>query len=723
MRQLLRSSVPLSLYLLLAVASFYPQSLHPWDTVAYIGDSMESVYLVAWNVHQFFRDPRHLFDANILYPNRQVLAFTDHRLLPSVLVAPVIWATGNPVLAYNLALALGLLLAAMAGRHLARSLGLDPVGAWAAGALYAFHTYQVNEGPRLNVVFHGFLPLAVAELVRFLKTGERRHAWTTAGLMLLQGLSSNYHMLYGCLVLGLVTIGSLVARPAVTAGRAPSLALAAAAAALLWLPVALPYVNAARAPGYVRELPAGVDLEHYVSTTPTNVFYGPMGARVRLVERGPHFVGFFSLALAGLALGAWALSGGPESSPCTLLPARVWVPAAAAVALFLIVLSLGKDVVVFGHKLGPGPYRLLYDGVPGFGLVRYPERLALPAMLFVGLLAGRALTLLRAGNLRLPAMVLAAVIPLEHLSPLPLTEQVPVGGDVPAVYGWLSRNPVRAVAEVPTRGEGLVRMETVEMYFSTYHFKPLIQGFAGYPPLLGNLLRRLAAEFPSEVSLDGFQRVGVDTVVVHHGRPEGRELYQRLPEAVATGRIVRVARFAGESARVYQGTVDEVYRIVPATPLPAAPFPRGHRLQNPRWRYRAKAGNPALATDGDLSTAWVVPDPLIGDEFFEGDLFFAVAFDRPVLVSGLVLRLRRDSAFPTRFRIIGRDLQGRRVRLARYDEAHTLQLLDRASADHRTAALGFDLGGRELTALSLLPEKGGTSFFGWSLPEFEVWVP
>src|SRR4029453_16080364 len=92
------TGVALALYLVLVIASLYPQSIAPRNTIAYVGDSLESVYIVAWNAHQVFRSPRHLFDANILYPVDGSLALTDHRLLPSVAVAPVLWATRNPVL-------------------------------------------------------------------------------------------------------------------------------------------------------------------------------------------------------------------------------------------------------------------------------------------------------------------------------------------------------------------------------------------------------------------------------------------------------------------------------------------------------------------------------------------------------------------------------------------------------------------------------------------------
>lgn len=733
-----RAALAILSYAALAFASFLPLSLSPNDTIAYVGDSLESVYIVAWNVHQLFRDPLRLFDANLLHPIPGALAFTDHRLLPSLLVAPVVWTTGNPVLAANLAMFAACLFAALAARRLALALGLDPVCAWAAGALYGFHTYQINEGPRLNVVFHVFLPLALERFVAFLRTGERRAAWATAALMLLQGLSSNYHLLYGCLLLGLVGLGFGVARPALARRRAGVLLGPALVAALLFAPIAWPYVRLSREQGLSRELPAGVDLQHYLSTAPGNIVYGAIGAEVRLQQRGPHFVGFLALVLAGVALVAWWRRRA-ESSESIALNQRVWVPAAAALAVLFVALSLGRDVSVFGTPLGPGPYRLLYEFVPGFQLVRIPERLGLIAMLPVALLAARGLAIVRLGSPR-AALGLALLLPLEHLSVLSVTERVPVGAKRPAVYAWLAANPGGAIAELPVRGEGLVREETVEMYFSTVHWRPIIHGYTAYQQQLTRLLRRLAAEFPSDASLAAFRRVGVDTVVVHHGRELGADLahqipgtdaekrgelqrltrladldfYDRLPAAVAAERVRLLARFDGPP--LFESTADEVYRIAAAPILPLAPFPEGRRLLRPAWRYRTKVGDPLPAADGDRTTAWTVPRPLRGDEFLE------VVFDRPVAVTGVVLPLTRDSVVPTRFRIGARNLEGHWGEVARYDGPHALQLLERLLADPRQAAIGFALRGRELTGLNLLVEEGGTSFEGWRLPEFEVWV-
>jgi hypothetical protein len=738
MRERLRAALPWALYVVLALCSFHPQLTRPGVSVAYVGDALESVYIVAWNVHQFFRSPAHLFDANVLHPLPHSLAFTDHRLLPSLLVAPVLWITSNSVLAYNVGILLACLLAAGAARRLALGLGAGPAAAWAAGALYAFHTYQVHEASRLNVIFHGFIPLALGELVSFLKSGERRYAWRTGLFTLLQGLSSNYHLLYAALLLGLVAAFALLARPRAVARRLAFLLLPAVVCGALFLPMALPYLRVARAYAHERSLPQAMGLEHYVSTAPTNLVYGAMGAQVRAQQRGPHFVGIVSQALLVVAVGAWA-AGRDREEQAPLLPPRIWVPAALLLALLFVGFSLGRNIVWQGHYLAPGPYRLLYR-LPGFQLVRIPERLSLIAMLFIALLAARGLSLV---SRRVPAAVtllLAALVPFEHLSPRTEVERIPVGRSVPEVYRWLAGQKVAALAELPVRGEGLVREETLDMYFSTFHWKPIIHGYTAYPPALTRLLRRLAAQFPSEASLQAFSRVGVDTVIVHWGRSPGMDLYRqvpgqgeererrfrrllrlagldlydRIPAAVAEGRIARLERFAGEAARLYDGTADEVFHVLPASRRPGAPPPEGPPLRDPGWRYRASGGEAALAADGRMDTEWRLLDPLAGGESFEVD------FGGPVDVSGLVLPLRWDTVFPTRLRLEARDATGGLVPVARFGEAEALALLDELLADPRHAALRFRFQGSAVTGLRLSVEEGGTSFEGWSIPEVQV---
>ncbi len=725
-----------ALYALLAIASYTPQSLSPWNTVAYVGDPLANAYVVAWNAHQLVRQPLHVFDTNVLYPHKAALAFDEHRILPSLLVAPIVWTTGNSILAYNVALLLASLLLALATRHLALRLGLGALAAFTAGALNAFHTYQVNEFARLQIVFHGFIPLALAGFVSFLQSGERRAAWRTGAFLLMQGFCCAYYLLYGALLFVTLALIALCAQPRATLAKLPRLLLPAVVCALPLVPMGAVYARSAAIYGYERAPPRGIDLEHYVSTSPRNLLYGPIGAEVRLQQRGPHFIGFFALALGALGLTRLRQTSGRER-----LPARVWVPAAALLALGFALLSLGSVLSAFGRTLGPGPYRLLYDFVPGFRLVGIPERLSLFAMLFISLLAARGVDLLARGGYGLVALVCAALVPLEHLGPLPLSQRIPVGSEIAPVYRWLAGNPVRAVTELPIHGEGFVRRETLEMYASTFHWKPTVQGYVTYDPLLSKVLRRQSGDFPSPLSLQALARVGVDTVVVHHDPDAALRLFEsvrpRYREALARSLDLR-APFLGNAVAkaVAEGTIrlaaslphpafgddpahrDEVYRVeAPAVREPAALEPRGRRLREPTWRYSSLYGRAAQAGDGDPTTAWEVRRPLQGDEWIE------VAFGRDAPVSGIALPMRRSAAFPTVFVVEGLLATGEWKELARLGPGQVLQIVDQLLQNPGMARMSFAFETATLRGIRLALAPGASSFDGWAVDEIEVLTP
>jgi len=398
--------------------------------------------------------------------------------------------------------------------------------------------------------------------------------------MLLAGLTANYHLVYGGVLLGTVLALTALVDPARAMRALVRLVVPLAAAALLFLPVTAVYYRMAHRQGFHRELPEGVDLGHYVSTAPGNLLYGPIGPRIQPQQRGPHFVGFFALALAAIGL-AGSMSRGDGGG---LLPARLWTPAAGLLAGLFVLLSLGRDLVAFGHRLGPGPYRLLYSFVPGFQYLRIPERFGLLAMLLVALLVAQGLTVLEAARLPVVALVLAALVPVEHLSIATIATAVPVGDDVPPVYRWLATQSVHALAEVPTYGEHAFRRETWEMYYSTYHFKPIVHGYTAYPTRESIRLRECALGVPEEQALDCLESWRVDTLIVHYPppgtslrqHPAWEELvglpphsfYRGIAAREADGSLQRLASFEGPRSRI-PGGADVAFRIVrPAPPGP-----------------------------------------------------------------------------------------------------------------------------------------------------------
>src|SRR4051812_3079349 len=60
------------------------------------GDFILHEWIMAWVAHQIVTNPLHLFDANIFYPERYTLAYSDHLFVQSMMGAPLLWAGASP---------------------------------------------------------------------------------------------------------------------------------------------------------------------------------------------------------------------------------------------------------------------------------------------------------------------------------------------------------------------------------------------------------------------------------------------------------------------------------------------------------------------------------------------------------------------------------------------------------------------------------------------------
>lgn len=177
---------------------------------------------------------------------------------------------------------------------------------------------------------------------------------------------------------------------------------------------------------------------------------------------------------------------------------REWPAFCVLAAALALVLSLGPTAKAWGEPMWlEAPYRRLYDDVPGFDGLRVPARYGVVVMVFVAALAGEgARGLARwwprhgaamavAGGLLVVVEALAAPIAINGANPQAAgaahAGRLLRGADVPAVYRFVQTLPRDAViAEFPF---GRIEYEVRYMYYSTQHWRRLVNGYSGtFPP-------------------------------------------------------------------------------------------------------------------------------------------------------------------------------------------------------------------------------------------------
>ena len=529
---------PTALFVALTALMTWPQVRVLGTHAADHHDVFFNLWRLRWIAHALASSPGQLFDGNVFYPSRLVLAFSDAMLVQGVLAAPLFWLGLPPVLVHNLML-LGAIVASGVGMFvLAKHLSGSSAGAVVAGIVYSFAPYRFEHYMHMELQWAVWLPWAFWALQRTIETGAAKYGALTGVFAALQLLSSMYYAAFLALLLPAVAVLQLIPHNrrdalAILRGLVIGAMIAGGASAMY----ATPYSRTSARVGVRSEtdvMTFSAKPKDYLAATSSNLFYGER-SRGRPERR--LFPGILAplLALFGLLL--------RTPTPATM--------AYLVCGVIAFELSLG----MYGHL-----YPFLYDHVDPFQSMRAPARASIFVLLFLGVLAAQGFAAIspsgpstssgpsRArsrdgkGRWRLAsAIVLIPLLLAEYwVAPVKL---VPYQNQAPALYSWLARQPPGIVAEFPMPSTAnLPGRDAVYSYMSTFHWKPLLNGYSGYYPR--SYLARLdrLEKFPDFQALESLRDDDVTYVIVHADTYTSAE-FESIVGALTDSRLRPLGRF------------------------------------------------------------------------------------------------------------------------------------------------------------------------------------
>lgn len=505
----------------------WPLAIHLRSEVAKdLGDPLFESWQVAWMGHALLHQPLHLFQANIFWPLRDSLAFSD----PSVGYAPMgIFAAGHgpegATVVYNLLFLGSYALAFLGAYLLARELGAGGAGAVVAGIAFAYAPWRLAHNGQLNVLSSGGIPLSLFLLLR----GYRRRSptlvvvgWAVASWQVTLGWTLGLQLAY--LLAVLAVIASVVwlyrRRPKLDRRLAAATGIGLLLFAVTSSLQARPYLRVIDDHPEARRTPAMVadyspPLKGFLAAPENSLLWGDATAfvRNRLGRPWEETANF-----PGLTIGLLALLGLVGN----VYPRRLRFGLAIGVAA-CAVLSVGlRDVP--GPKKYLMPYRFLYEFAPGWDGVRTPGRINTLTSLGLALLAGAGACIVvrlargrmrarrqRAGDVAALAVTgaIAGAILLEGLGPIahPNVPDPPPG----------LRRAAPPLLQLPTDPS----QEHRYSYWSTEGFPDLVNGHGSFEPTALDQVRRIVSSFPDARSVSALRSLGVRTVVVHPKLADG----------------------------------------------------------------------------------------------------------------------------------------------------------------------------------------------------------
>ena len=527
-------------YSLLTVVMTYPQILHMRDGVHDDGDPLMVTWALAWVAHQLPRAPAHLFDANIFYPERNTLAYSETLIVPGIAAAPLYWLGVGPIFIYNLVFLAGFALSGVGVALLVRRITGHSGAALVAGIVFAFPPYRIDHYAHLQLQQTQFIPLALLAFHRLLDTGRLRDGLLLGVCVACQMLSCMYYGIFLLPYMAVVCGTMLIASRAMPRERVIALLAAVAIAMVVMIPAARAYLSARAVVGErgrAEVAESSATWRNYLAPPELNAVYGTVFARFMQPERRL-FPGFVAVALAIVAL---------------------WPPLNAIRLAYGLGLLLAFDVSLGFNGL---LYPALYDYFLPFKALRIPARMGLMVGFSLAILAGygvaRVAARFRSASARRAVVAALGVLMLvEYASkPIPLWH-APLSP--PQAYADIVRDrgdsPPAVLFEFPT---GLIE-DASYSYYSTFHWQWLVNGYSGFFPPSYRRLVTATPTFPDEPSMDAIRSHGVRYLVIHGEYLRGNRYQTLIPQLDQRPDLTLVSRHPWATAAKHAEI--SVYRL------------------------------------------------------------------------------------------------------------------------------------------------------------------
>ena len=611
-------------YLGVALALLWPLPLRLSRDMAGepFGDPILNAWILGWGADRLAAGLQGFWNAPIFYPYSDTLAWSEHLLGITVFVAPVYWLTQNVVLTHNVAMVGSIVLAGVGVYLLVIELTGSRWAGWIAGLAFACLPYRSAHITHLQILFAGWMPVALYGLHRFVRDGSRRGLICLAGGYVATALSNGYYLFYFSPAL-IIAAAWLLIRQARQGERLRSrlvgLTIAACLVVAAIMPVAAAYLRVRDTLGFSRQRN---DMIHfaarpvdYLKVSRATVWHGVLPEADGERELFP-----------GLTLTALAIAGtvaGRRRSDVRLY---------ATIAVVAFVMTLGPTPEVAGHEFSTGPYdwfRLL----PGVGGLRVPARFVMVMYLAMTVLAGFAVALAgRTASRRLQiagAAVLCAALFVEGRPTVAMTPTTRPLSRAETAYRWLQQQPRGAMLELPV---GRTAQAARYLPGTLVHGNRTVNGYSGYASRLADFFGGPPTLEPSHAAslVDGARAVGVRYLLVHQHDYPDRLFGAQLIDALRALGAERVEAFRLlDTTAILTLRPDATVAIPPADPPLTADRCTAHGFPN--------AANMERALDANVDTRWVSGGRQQGDEWL------AIRCQAPRVVTSLTFEMARRS--------------------------------------------------------------------------------
>ena len=477
-------------------------------------DTFGFIYTMAWISHSLTTDPKNLFNANIFYPNKNVLAYHNHNFTNALIALPFNAILKNPVLAYNFLVFFSYISAAFGMYLLTKFFIDDKLISFTSGLMFVFTWLNYFYIQGIEVISTEWIPLTFLYLFKFLDSKKTKHIFLFLIFFLLGALTSWYFLVYLVYSLALLIIIQIIYRwrEILTPRNLILFLIIFILAAAVIYPISLPYLeNRHQFPDFKRTkantLMEADYLDYYLLT----------------IDKMKYLQYILCAYILITLLGRKKDSENENR----LMPAKIFF---LLLAFFSFLLSLGPRLKAFGKVRNiPLPYTLLFDYFPGFEITRNPRRFEVLLNLSLSFIACLAIwyiiKMIKGDGVKKAvkiALILIPIVNYSHIANFPnMLQYCPRGDEVYKVYKWLAslNEDVSIYQTSYNKQNGFAKpghsmREAIYTYYSIYHWKKTVNGIATWIPPSFRKLINMEEQFPSKKFLNELRNLGTNYIIV-----------------------------------------------------------------------------------------------------------------------------------------------------------------------------------------------------------------
>jgi len=304
--RLLRHVGAFAFFLLFTIALTWPVAMRLNTAVPDLGDPLLNTWILDWDLYSITNAPSHIYDANIFYPSKYPLAYSENLFGIAIVALPFYFLGFTPLAVYNIALLLGFAFCGYGAFVLGRTLTRSTAAGLVAGILYSFVNFRTDHLSHLQFVWGGWLPMMLAALLHYWRRPTIRNAILYGLCVLMNGLTNIHQFLFGttALVLSIALLAVLSTRFKWRTLIGASAATIVAAA--LMVPVLLPYQRVSDLYGMTRTRDAALwgsaVWTDWLSANERNRAYGDVADPANVHGEKILFPGLMMLFLTASAL-------------------------------------------------------------------------------------------------------------------------------------------------------------------------------------------------------------------------------------------------------------------------------------------------------------------------------------------------------------------------------------------------------------------------------------